>query len=199
MTCLKCGKKIMLHRYKSNPDNYYRCKNKSCGGVIRAKILEGKIRDIVINKLPEFYPYRKFDPADPKKQEKIREIMVKKNEIIKSLVDGNCKASDRQLIYQTEKEMDYVKQNINRGTDTFWWGDAPIVKKLRVEHIENQEKILNSDNSVEINKLYKDLIKIDINIKEKYGVIYFLLHYPDSTEYIFSNPEENLYIYKFSL
>ena len=65
-----------------------------------------------------------------------------------------------------------------------------ISEDCEINFIEEYRQLLLSKKNLEINDLYKDLLKIEVNIKEKYGLIRFLS--------IKQKREGNLY-YRFSL
>lgn len=175
MTCLSCGSNIIPHFGKEY--RYYRCggyHKKICNSsVIRAEIIEEKIRDIVIDNLSLFNFHIEGEnyPPDFDNFLKDRIESLRKDKIlyIKLLKNGKLKR---------EEENDLTMLNITlkgciENEDISYSPGRKATEKEKLQLINKQKDILMSDDYIKINNFYKKYMTIDIDIEEKYGVISF--------------------------
>lgn len=175
MTCLSCGSNIIPHFGKEY--RYYRCggyHKKICNSsVIRAEIIEEKIRDIVINNLLLFNFYIEEEKYhldfDNFHKDRIESLRKDKILYIKLLKNGKLKR---------EEENDLTMLNITLEGCIKWENTSSLVgrkatEKEKLQLINKQKDILMSEDYIKINNFYKKYITIDIHVEEKYGVISF--------------------------
>ncbi len=170
MTCLLCGNNIIPHFGKEY--RYYRCggyHKKECNSsVIKAEIIEEKIRNIVMENLSilKFFTSANLKFSEDQKKEIIADLQKRKCKHLSSLKDGKLKHLEEDYLIRIEQEL----REINNEPYFVNFTDKQDEEKF----LEKQKKLLLSENNLGVNKLYKTIITVDLNIKKRYGLIHFI-------------------------